>query len=93
MKNLKQLILGLCGILTVSFFSCQNDEVSESYGTDDSEEVFTVTEVVTTKGNSFISGLGTYKTGNTATLVAPPYAHITGQSDKGQEIDKKYGGD
>ena len=90
MKNLKQLILGLCGILTVSFFSCQNDEVSESYGTDDSEEVFTVTEVVTTKGGSFISGLGTYKTGDRVTLVAPPYAHITGNSDKGQKIDAPY---
>lgn len=90
MKNLKRLILGLCGILTVSFFSCQNDDVSDSYGTDDSEEVFTVTEVVTTKGNSFISGTGTYKTGNTVTLVAPPYAHITGDSDKGQTIDVEY---
>lgn len=82
MKNLKQFILGLCGILTVSLFSCQND-VSDVEQTDSSEHTFTVTEDPLTKGVTGISGLGTYKTGSYVTLKAKSGATITGTRTRG----------
>ncbi len=90
MKKLKYCILGILVAFSLGFYSCQNDDVSGPDKAGSSEEVFTVTEVVTTKGGSFISGLGTYKTGDNVTLEAPPYAYIKGNSDKGESIDKKY---
>lgn len=70
MKKMKYFILGLVGALSWSLYSCQNDGVEES-DINETEGVFTVTEVVTTKGSTPITGgTGNYKTGENARITA-----------------------
>lgn len=84
MKKLKYCFLGLLATFSLGFYSCQNDDVSNSDLTGGSEEVFTVTEAVFTKGSTeILEGKGTYKTGETATLKAAAGATITGTRTRG----------